>query len=100
VVAAEVVLDDVNVSYPSDLLELNLAMLAGQPNWFGTSVQVAPGAQLGRCVVMDGAEIGPGVTLSECLLFPGARVAPGTVRRRTIFTAGSEIRCDEPDSGE
>jgi dTDP-glucose pyrophosphorylase len=95
VVAAEVVVDDVNVSYPRDLLDLNLALLERRPNWFGASVQVAPGAALDRCVVMDGVDVADGVALTECLLFPGARVTPGTVRRRTIFTADTEIRCDD-----
>lgn len=96
--AAEVVVDDVNVSFPADLLDLNLELMARerQPNWFGRSVQVAPGARLERTVVMDGAEVGEGATLSECLLFPGARVPPGRSRRRTIVTADAEIRCDDP----
>lgn len=92
--ASEVVLDDVNVSFPGDLLDLNLRLLgkSGQPNWFGERVQVAPGCELVRSVVMEGAEVGEGARLEECLLFPGARVAAGKVRRRTIFTADAEIR--------
>jgi dTDP-glucose pyrophosphorylase len=94
--AAEVVVDDVNVSFPADLLDLNLQVLARgrQPNWFGASVQVAPGAMLERTVVMDGAEIDDGVALTECMVFPGARIGAGRVRRRTIITADTEIRCD------
>jgi dTDP-glucose pyrophosphorylase len=94
--AAEVVVEDVNVSYPADLLDLNLRLLLrqGQPNWFGPSVQVAPGALLDRCVVMDGASVQGDVALTECLLFPGARVPSGRVCRRTIFTPDAEIRCD------
>ncbi|MGE3174812.1 MAG: sugar phosphate nucleotidyltransferase [Planctomycetota bacterium] len=94
--AAEVVIDDVNVSFPADLLDLNLRMLDqhGEPNWFGTSVQVAPGTLLERSVVMDGAEVQDGAALTECMLFPGARVPSGKVARRTIFTQDAEIRCD------
>ena len=98
VVAAEVVVDDVNVSYPADLLDLNLELLRQrrQPNWFGAGVQVLPGAVLEHTIVMDGATVGANAALTECLLFPGAQVPAGRVRRRTIFTADAEIRCDEP----
>ena len=98
VVAAEVVVDDVNVSYPADLLDLNLDLLQQrrQPNWFGAGVHVPPGAVLEHTIVMDHAEVGEGAALTGCLLFPGARVPAGRVRRRTIFTTDAEIRCDEP----
>jgi dTDP-glucose pyrophosphorylase len=93
--AAEVVRADMNVSYPADLLELNLLLLAQsrQPNFVGTGVRRDGESTLQRCVVMDGAEIGDDAHLQDCLLFPGARVAAGKVRSRTIFTADAEIRC-------
>jgi dTDP-glucose pyrophosphorylase len=96
--AAEVVKADMNVSYPADLLELNLHLLrqSGQPNWTADSATIAADARLDRCVVMAGAEVGPGARLTECVLFPGATVAAGRERRRTIITAEAEIRC-EPD---
>ncbi|MEQ1631113.1 MAG: sugar phosphate nucleotidyltransferase [Planctomycetota bacterium] len=97
--SAEVVREDINVSFPPDLLELNLRMLdrLGQQNWFGKSVEVEPGALLERTVVMDGASIEAGTALTECLLFPGAKVQSGKVAHRTIFTAESEIRCGATD---
>lgn len=97
--SAEVVREDINVSFPPDLLELNLRMLdrLGQQNWFGASVEVEPGALLERTVVMDGASIEAGTALTECLLFPGAKVQSGKVAHRTIFTAESEIRCGATD---
>jgi dTDP-glucose pyrophosphorylase len=93
--SAEVVKEDVNVSFPADLLELNLRMLdrSNEPNWFGASVEVEPGALLERTVVMDGASVAAGSALTECLLFPGAKVPSGKVAHRTIFTSESEIRC-------
>jgi|SRR5690606_7824863 len=97
--AAEVVKADMNVSYPKDLLQLNLLLLEQS----GIGESIAKDAKRGansvvkHSVVMAGAEIGEGAQLHECLLFPGARVAPGKVRRRTIFTADSEIRC-EPEA--
>lgn len=93
--AAEVVKADMNVSYPADLLDLNLLLLqqSGQERWLGERVQLARGSSLQRCVVMSGAEIGAGCELSECLVFPGAKVPAGRVRRRSIFTEHAEIRC-------
>ncbi|MBL9079937.1 MAG: NTP transferase domain-containing protein [Planctomycetes bacterium] len=93
--AAEVVKADMNVSYPADLLELNLRLLqqSGQRELRGADVRLGRGAELVRCVAMDGAEIGDGSRLSDCLLFPGARVPAGRVRSRSIFTADAEIRC-------
>jgi glucose-1-phosphate thymidylyltransferase len=100
--AAEVVREDVNVSYPADLLELNLQLLrqhadAGHEatNWFAPKVTVAPGAALEHCVVMDGVEIEDGTALTECLVLPGTRVTSGKVARRTIFTPEAEIRCND-----
>lgn len=93
--AAEVVKADMNVSYPADLLELNLRMLAqrGGDNHVAGDVRLAAGAELHGCVAMAGAEVGAGAKLTDCLLFPGARVPAGRVRRRSIFTADDEIRC-------
>jgi dTDP-glucose pyrophosphorylase len=97
--AAKVVKADMNVSYPKDLLELNLLLLeqSGSSESIGTGVTRGDNVSIKRSVVMDGADIGAGAQLEECLLFPGAKVPAGRVRRRTIFTADSEIRC-EPEA--
>ena len=97
--AAEVVKADMNVSYPSDLLELNLLLLqqSGSTEWIAPDVVHGKDVDIRRSVVMAGARIGEGAQLEECLLFPGANVPAGRVRRRTIFTADSEIRC-EPEA--
>lgn len=93
--AAEVVKADMNVSYPHDLLDLNLLLLqqSGAAEWKAPDVVVAPGSRLQRCVAMAGAQVAEGCELADCLLFPGARVPAGRVRRRSIFTADAEIRC-------
>lgn len=93
--AAEVVKADMNVSYPADLLELNLRLLqqSGASNFVDPTAQLRPGARLDHCVAMAGAEIGRNAELHECMLFPGAVVPEGRVRRRAIFTADAEIRC-------
>lgn len=97
--AAEVVKADMNVSYPSDLLELNLLLLqqSGQGELIAPDVERGKDVSLVRTVAMAGAKIGDGAQLEECLLFPGAKVPAGRIRRRSIFTADSEIRC-EPEA--
>jgi dTDP-glucose pyrophosphorylase len=97
--AAEVVRADMNVSYPHDLLDLNLLLLqqSGKPEWRAPDVRVARGSTLTQCVAMAGATVGEGCELHECLLFPGAAVPAGRVRRRSIFTADAEIRCAPED---
>ena len=99
VASAEVVKADMNVSYPKDLLDLNLRLLQDHEgdSWVAEDVAMAPDASLSRSVVMNGSSIGAGAVLEECLCFPGAVVPTGRRRRRTIFTAEAEIRC-EPET--
>lgn len=98
--AAEVVKADMNVSYPADLLDLNLLLLqqSGKDGWAAPDVKLGKGSTLARSVAMAGAEVGDGCALTECLLFPGAKVPAGRVRQRSIFTADAEIRC-APEEG-
>ena len=98
--AAEVVKADMNVSYPADLLDLNLLLLqqSGKADWLAPDVKLGKGSALARSVAMAGAEVGDGCVLTECLLFPGAKVPAGRVRRRSIFTADAEIRCAPDDA--
>lgn len=100
--AAEVVKADVNVSYPADLLALNLARLdrTGRPNWVATDAVVDPAASLQRTVVLAGAHVGAGAVLQDCLVFPGTHVPGGRQRRSTIFTGEAEIRCEDGQSPE
>ena len=96
VASAEVVKADMNVSYPKDLLDLNLLLLreSQQDNWVAEDVTLAPDADVTGSVVMQGTSVGAGASLEECLCFPGAVVPAGRRSRRTIFTADAEIRCE------
>lgn len=95
VAAAEVVKADMNVSYPKDLLDLNLLLLEqrGENAWIGDGVRRGSDVHVNRSVVMQGAELGDGAQLEQCLVFPGGKVPAGKVRVRSIFTADAEIRC-------
>jgi dTDP-glucose pyrophosphorylase len=100
--AAEVVKADVNVSYPADLLALNLSRLdrLGRANWVAPDASVDPAARLQRTVVLSGARIGAGAVLQDCLVFPDSTVPMGRERRSTIFTGDAEIRCEEGHTAE
>ncbi len=94
--AAEVIRADVNLSYPRDLLDLNLHNLDqfGEESLLGKDVQVHPGARVERSVLMDGVVVEDGVRLRDCLVFPDVRVQGGRVWRRVIFTPENEIHCE------
>ncbi len=90
--AARVIRDDVNLSYPRDLLDLNLRLL-GAGSFIAPDAAVAPGARVERSVIMEGAVIEHPVALVECLVFPGARVSGAEELRRQIITRDHVIDC-------
>ena len=95
--AAEVIKNDLNLSYPRDLLDLNLHLLdrTTLSNWIGQDVKVHPGATLERCVLMDGSAIATPIRMKGCLVFPGVKVTRQRDLVHTILTPETEIRCDE-----
>ncbi|MBM3977223.1 MAG: hypothetical protein FJ299_09560 [Planctomycetes bacterium] len=94
VLPAEVVERDLNLSTPSDLLDLNLHVLSksGRANLVQDGAEVAPTARLSRCVVHAGAKIGAGVELDACLVLGGELIGGGR-HVRTIFSAGQPVIC-------
>jgi dTDP-glucose pyrophosphorylase len=94
VLPAEVVERDLNLSTPSDLLDLNLHVLgkAGQQNLVDAAARVDPLARLSRCVVHAGARIEAGAELDACLVLGGERIASGR-HARTIFSSGQQVIC-------
>ncbi|MHC5066073.1 MAG: sugar phosphate nucleotidyltransferase [Planctomycetota bacterium] len=94
--AAEVVMEDLNLSFPKDLLDLNLHYLErkGHENLLGKNVKLADGSRVKRSVLMDGVEIDRPVTIEDCLIFPGVKLSPEQDLRRRIVTMETEINCD------
>jgi NDP-sugar pyrophosphorylase family protein len=90
--AARVIKDDVNVSYPKDLLDLNLRLL-GDESLVATTATVAGGASIVRSVVMHGAVIEHPITIRDSLVFPGAHVGGTLDVRRQIITREHAIDC-------
>ena len=95
VAAAEVVKDDMNLSYPHDLLAINLHVLdrLGLPSLVGQGVRLAPGTVVERSVVMDGVVVDPAIRIRDSLVFPDQVVSRQADLERTILLPGHEIDC-------
>ncbi len=94
--AADIIRRDLNLSYPKDLLDLNLHLLgqSGADNHFGIDTKVHQGASLSNCVLMDGAEVSAPIEMRDCLVFPKVEVAGRRDLEQMILTKDAEIRCD------
>lgn len=93
--AAEVVKDDLNLSFPCDLLALNLHYLEtrGLPRIIGTGVELAEGCRIENSVVMDGVTIDRPIEVRDALIFPGTRVDGQGHVRRMILTPTDRVHC-------
>jgi NDP-sugar pyrophosphorylase family protein len=109
--AARVIREDVNLSYPRDLLDLNLRLLreggraaaearapggsAGPATgcFVADGATIAAGASVHDSVVMEGARVEAGASVRECLLLPGARVTAERPLRRQIVTPDEVVDC-------
>ena len=90
--ASRVVKDDLNLSYPRDLLEVNLAVL-GQDKLLGRGVELARGARVERSVLMDGVRVQHPIAIKDSLVFPGVTISSTTDIERRIVTAEHVIDC-------
>ncbi len=93
--AADVIKADLNLSFPADLLDVNLYLAdqSGNRNLEAEGVVIHPSAQIDRCILMAGVEIAEDVKLRDSLVFPGVRVGPGKEGERLILTPTVEIPC-------
>ncbi len=94
---AEVIKNDMNLSFPPDLLHLNMHYLSliGKSELIGENVTIADGAKIEHSVVMDGAVIEHPINIKNCLIFPGVTVSHRQDIERMILTRETEIQCDE-----
>lgn len=90
--AARVIDDDLNLSYPSDLLEINLRVL-GDRHLVGTGVELPSGCTVERSVIMDDVTVEKPVHIRDSLLMSGARVRGSSDVVRKIITADHTIDC-------
>ena len=90
-----VVADDVNLTFPEDLLRVNLMELRKR----GLRQLVADGVALPDGSVLDGSVIGEGVTfeqpvrLTNSVVFPGTHVALADDHDHVVLHNGSTIQC-------
>jgi dTDP-glucose pyrophosphorylase len=90
--AARVVRDDLNLSYPADLLDINLKLL-GDANHIGKNVRLATGCTVERSVIMDGVRVERPIAIRDSLVFPGVTITEAADLRRAIVTPGQVIEC-------
>ena len=90
--AARVIEDDLNLSYPVDLLEINLRVL-GNRELVGHQVKLPTGCKIERSVIMDGAIVERPIHIRESLILPGARIAGSKDVVRQIITPDVTIDC-------
>lgn len=89
---AHVIRDDLNLSYPEDLLEANLRVV-GDDSFVGKDVVLAAGCRLERAVLMDGVVVERPITIRESLVFPGVRITGAHDLERRIVTGHEDVDC-------
>ena len=84
--------DDINITYPADLCEVNLAALRHESldYYLADSAVVSPSARVLHSVVGSGAAIADGAHLRNTVVFAGGVVPPGADLDGVIVTE-SEI---------
>jgi len=90
--AARVIRDDLNLSYPADLLDINLKLL-GDRNLIGQDVRLAPGCRVEHSVILDRATVMHPIEIRDTLVLPGVTVTATSDIRRAIVTAEGVIEC-------
>ncbi len=91
--AARVIRDDLNLSYPADLLDINLKLLRADESLIGKDVRMPPGCRVEHSVILDGATVMHPIAIRDALVFPGVTVTATSDVRRAIVTAEGVIEC-------
>ena len=93
--SAPVVLEDKNLTFPPDLLELNLSVLrkSGRNVCMGKNVEMHNKASFEDSVIGDLVHIESGIAVCESLVMPGSRIRSGKAIRKSIVTGEHVIPC-------
>lgn len=89
--------EDMNLTYPSDILDINRFELnrLGLDNFIDAGAFIAPHTTLKGCVIGAGVNIDSGVSLTDCTVFDNTVIAAGTQASQAIFTPYQAIQCSE-----
>lgn len=95
VVAADIVREDMNVSYPHDLLLCSLEELRhrNQPFLVGKGCSLHPGVRLDRTVVGDRVRVSTPIRITDSVLFPDTVVDSAMDLDKYIVTPETWIDC-------
>lgn len=88
---------DMNLTFPEDLLKINLAELGNQatPNMIGENTAIPDSAHVENSVIGDDVTIGAGCRVTNSLVFAGSRVAGNL--DRDIVHEDQIIHCEGGD---
>lgn len=94
-----VVMEDVNLTFPDDLLHLNLIDLEkrGLDQLVSEDVTVPDGSVLGGSVIGEGVTFTEPVVLTNSLVFPGERIEHLAAHDYVIVHDGTVIPCRHPE---
>ncbi len=95
VMAARVVKEDLNLSFPHDLLDLNLHFLEreGLDRIIGKDVEMPGGTKIKKSVIMDNVTIRHPIEITNSLIFPNQVVKRSTNINALILSEGTEVDC-------
>ena len=96
VMAARVIKEDLNLSFPPDLLALNLHFLEreGLENIIGENVKIPKGCSVEKSVIMDNVHILHPIKISNSLIFPNQTITRAADIKGMILSEGTEVDCN------
>lgn len=90
--------EDLNLTYPFDLLEINLKELARYKNGqtlLGQNVAIKDTAKLQSCVIGDNVSIKEDIFIKNCLIFSNTTITDVKDLQNMIITPSQRIDCTE-----
>lgn len=93
---ANVVTDDLNVTYPSDLLSINLKILRDNDldTLIGAGSDIHPDCQIINSVVGENVTIAEPCIIRDSMIFPFVQITSKCVVEKSIITPETTIRCN------
>ncbi len=98
---ADAVHDDINLTYPADVLRVNLdyARHEADGNLISPEAQIHPGAHLTNTVIGAGVQVTNPVRMHNCVVFQDSVVAPRESYENVIVAGDKVVSCQEHTEG-